>query len=126
MPILQKYITFAPSSIIIMRKAILIIIVCLLVALFATCPGEEAHKNAFYTEISSSDNGDLNSLFALIVGNNAKAWEAALRLGGYGFQVKNYYLVSLGYLNSADGSACCTIGALGHVWVSTEDGFVMH
>lgn len=103
----------------------LVFLVILVAVLFATCPSAEMHRKALLSELRTglSQSDDIGLLFAgALLGDDEESWDIAMRLAGVRLEVRNYLVVSCGYLHSREGTKWVSIGAFSHVCLPSKDG----
>lgn len=105
----------------------LLALIAIAVVMIMTCPDAEAHKNAFKeaanqavtNELSTvGDNAGLTQLLGGVIGNYFVDNIVDSRMF-----VKNYFVCSVGFLNSLDGSEpqLVTVGLFNHVFSPTAE-----
>lgn len=102
----------------------MVIIAIVVVVLLVTCPKKQAHLDAIdnvYTEAAadSQENGNLISTIGSYLGGKIAGTAIKQML-----VVDDYFVCSVGTINTKDGKKPLSIGVLGHVFVLDKEKMV--
>lgn len=110
-----------------MKKLITILLaVILIAACVITCPDRQDHKDALMSLVNSKLGAELDKatsysgLAAIGTAVGSKIIEVALDKS---FNVKNFFVCSIGLINADDEDKMATFGILGHVFTIGKDKF---